>query len=253
MTLSIGETTSTTLQQPLRQPSQRSRKRISSSGSIYRNSQRPISMVSQSSLPSSNKRSNKHSLLSSLSIINHSSATSTTDTNVTTAASSSFSISTTTLQPINTNQNSRSIVNDISSDSLNQPVPEFPPPPYTPPESSQTRYRRPSTNFFIKPKTSQELCKEIQKLREDRKKEQETWKAEERRLKIKVGAKPEDIDRVKRKLNESTEKYNKKIEVVQQKLNKLLDQQTSNGNGNGNSGSSSNSGRDNVRRFTISS
>ncbi|CAJ0749754.1 15653_t:CDS:2 [Entrophospora sp. SA101] len=145
MTLSIGETTSTTLQQPLRQPSQRSRKRISSSGSIYRNSQRPISMVSQSSLPSSNKRN-----------------------------------------------------------SLNQPVPEFPPPPYTPPESSQTRYRRPSTNFFIKPKTSQELRKEIQKLREDRKKEQETWKAEERRLKIKVGAKPEDIDRVKRKLNEKT-------------------------------------------------
>ncbi|CAH1757014.1 5673_t:CDS:2 [Entrophospora sp. SA101] len=181
------------------------------------------------------------------------SSTSTTDTNVAAAASSSFSISTTTLQPINTNQNSRSIVNDISSDSLNQPVPEFPPPPYTPPESSQTRYRRPSTNFFIKPKTSQELRKEIQKLREDRKKEQETWKAEERRLKIKVGAKPEDIDRVKRKLNESTEKYNKKIEIVQQKLNKLLDQQTTNGNGNGNSGSSSNSGRDNVRRFTISS
>ncbi|CAJ0847970.1 21642_t:CDS:2 [Entrophospora sp. SA101] len=240
MTLSIGETTSTTLQQPLRQPSQRSRKRISSSGSIYRNSQRPISMVSQSSLPSSNKRTKENS-------------TSTTDTNVAAAASSSFSISTTTLQPINTNQNSRSIVNDISSDSLNQPVPEFPPPPYTPPESSQTRYRRPSTNFFIKPKTSQELRKEIQKLREDRKKEQETWKAEERRLKIKVGAKPEDIDRVKRKLNESTEKYNKKIEIVQQKLNKLLDQQTTNGNGNGNSGSSSNSGRDNVRRFTISS
>ncbi|CAJ0823976.1 16463_t:CDS:2 [Entrophospora sp. SA101] len=76
MILSIGGTTSTTLQQPFPELSQRNKRRILSSGSKFRNSQRPISMDPQSSLSSSDKSNDKHAnpILSSLSIINHSSS-----------------------------------------------------------------------------------------------------------------------------------------------------------------------------------
>ncbi|CAJ0826587.1 7899_t:CDS:2, partial [Entrophospora sp. SA101] len=56
--------------------SQRNKRRILSSGSKFRNSQRPISMDPRSSLSSSDKSNDKHAnpILSSLSIINHSSS-----------------------------------------------------------------------------------------------------------------------------------------------------------------------------------
>ncbi|CAJ0857950.1 15738_t:CDS:2 [Entrophospora sp. SA101] len=177
MILSIGGTTSTTLQQPFPELSQRNKRRILSSGSKFRNSQRPISMDPQSSLSSSDK------------------------------------------------------------------IPEF-----SPPESSQTKYHRLSVKFLINPKTSHELRKELHKINEEYKNEQDSWKAEKRKLKMTKGTKQEDLDRTKRKLKESTEKYNKKIE----KLNNLFQQQISIGN-NSNNGHGNDSRGDIGREIIIMS
>ncbi|CAG8488565.1 9687_t:CDS:2 [Racocetra fulgida] len=84
-----------------------------------------------------------------------------------------------------------------------QSVPEVPPPPYSPPESSP------------------ELRKELLKLTEESKKEQDSWRIEEARLRMRINSKPEEIERVKRKMKESNEKYRKKIEAVTAKLRQL--------------------------------
>ncbi|CAG8756362.1 189_t:CDS:2, partial [Cetraspora pellucida] len=103
-----------------------------------------------------------------------------------------------------------------------QPVPEVPPPPYSPPESSlRFHRRRSSTSFFLRPKTSAELRKELLKLTEESKKEQDSWRIEEARLRMRINSKPEEIERVKRKMRESNEKYRKKIEAVTAKLRQL--------------------------------
>ncbi|CAG8753311.1 5892_t:CDS:2, partial [Acaulospora morrowiae] len=116
----------------------------------------------------------------------------------------------------------RNLVNNDSvlteTDQFEQLVPEVPPPPYTPPESSYIRGRRRPSNFFIKPKTSTELRKELQKLIEQSKKEANSLKIEEARLRMRLNSKPEDLERVKRKIRESSEKYRKKIEAVNNKL-----------------------------------
>ncbi|CAG8532394.1 4997_t:CDS:2 [Acaulospora colombiana] len=107
------------------------------------------------------------------------------------------------------------------TDQFEQLVPELPPPPYTPPESSQTRGRRRPSAFFIKPKTSAELRKELQKLIEQSKKEANSLKIEEARLRMRLNSKPEELDRVKRKIRESNEKYQRKIETVNNKLRQI--------------------------------
>ncbi|CAG8643419.1 369_t:CDS:2 [Dentiscutata erythropus] len=101
-------------------------------------------------------------------------------------------------------------------------VPEVPPPPYSPPESSlRFHRRRSSTSFFLRPKTSTELRKELLKLTEESKKEQDKWRIEEARLRMRINSKPEEIERVKRKMRESNEKYRKKIEDVTAKLRQM--------------------------------
>ncbi|CAG8634975.1 13552_t:CDS:2 [Cetraspora pellucida] len=103
-----------------------------------------------------------------------------------------------------------------------QSVPEVPPPPYSPPESSlRFHRRRSSTSFFLRPKTSADLRKELLKLTEESKKEQDNWRIEEARLRMRINSKPEEIERVKRKMRESNEKYRKKIEAVTAKLRQL--------------------------------
>ncbi|CAJ0916562.1 5699_t:CDS:2 [Entrophospora sp. SA101] len=243
MILSIGGTTSTTLQQPFPELSQRNKRRILSSGSKFRNSQRPISMDPQSSLSSSDKSNDKHAnpILSSLSIINHSSShNSRHNNNQENKKQPKKSMSATNLMKHAKTINSRPIIND-SSDSFDQPVPEF-----SPPESSQTKYHRLSVKFLINPKTSHELRKELHKINEEYKNEQHSWKAEKRRLKMTKGTKQEDLDHTKRKLKESTEKYNKKIE----KLNNLFQQQISIGN-NSNNGNGNESRKDIGREIII--
>ncbi|CAG8440465.1 14051_t:CDS:2 [Dentiscutata heterogama] len=109
-------------------------------------------------------------------------------------------------------------------------VPEVPPPPYSPPESSlRFHRRRSSTSFFLRPKTSTELRKELLKLTEESKKEQDNWRIEEARLRMRINSKPEEIERVKRKMRESNEKYRKKIEAVTAKLRQM---NFNNGDGN---------------------
>ncbi|CAJ0647536.1 1741_t:CDS:2 [Entrophospora sp. SA101] len=229
MILSIGGTTSTTLQQPFPELSQRNKRRILSSGSKFRNSQRPISMDPQSSLSSSDKSNDKHAnpILSSLSIINHSSSHNSRHNN--------------------NQENKKQPKKSMSATNLMKHaktiIPEF-----SPPESSQTKYHRLSVKFLINPKTSHELRKELHKINEEYKNEQDSWKAEKRKLKMTKGTKQEDLDRTKRKLKESTEKYNKKIE----KLNNLFQQQISIGN-NSNNGHGNDSRGDIGREIIIMS
>ncbi|CAG8479303.1 4817_t:CDS:2 [Paraglomus brasilianum] len=100
-------------------------------------------------------------------------------------------------------------------------VPETPPPPYSPPEPLPRR-RRASTSFFMKQKTAAELREELSKLVDDAKREQDSWKMEEARLKMKMVTKPEEIERVRRKQRASAEKYTRKIEAINIKLSIAL-------------------------------
>ncbi|CAG8546677.1 286_t:CDS:2 [Scutellospora calospora] len=118
----------------------------------------------------------------------------------------------------------------VETDMYEQSMPEVPPPPYSPPESSlRFHRRRTSTSFFLKPKTSTELRKELLKLTEESKKEQDNWRIEEARLRMRINSKPEEIERVKRKMRESSEKYRKKIDAVTAKLRQI---NSNNANGN---------------------
>ncbi|CAG8534647.1 1461_t:CDS:2 [Ambispora gerdemannii] len=96
-------------------------------------------------------------------------------------------------------------------------LPEIPPPPYTPPE---TRRRRSSS--FFRPKSATELRKELDKLKEDAKREQDSWKMEEARLSMRMGTKPEEIERIRKRMRDSAEKYKKKIDVVSSKLRQAM-------------------------------
>ncbi|CAG8499133.1 1294_t:CDS:2 [Paraglomus occultum] len=115
-----------------------------------------------------------------------------------------------------TANNSLSICNGYD-----ESVPETPPPPYSPPEPLPRR-RRASTSFFVKQKTATELREELSKLVDDAKREQDSWKMEEARLKMKMGTKPEEIERVRRKQRASAEKYTRKIEAINIKLSIAL-------------------------------
>ena len=84
------------------------------------------------------------------------------------------------------------------------------------------RRRRASTSFFMKQKTAAELREELSKLVDDAKREQDSWKMEEARLKMKMGTKPEEIERVRRKQRASAEKYTRKIEATNIKLSIAL-------------------------------
>ncbi|KAG9284542.1 hypothetical protein G9A89_014146 [Geosiphon pyriformis] len=97
-----------------------------------------------------------------------------------------------------------------------QTIPEIPPPPYTPPESCQSRRYRPSS--FFKVKSSAELRKELKKLTDDAKREQDSWKMQEATLTTKMGTKPEELERIRKKMRDSSEKYQRKIESVRQKM-----------------------------------
>jgi len=62
------------------------------------------------------------------------------------------------------------------------------------------------------------LRRELKKLSQEAKKEQDSWKMEEIRLSMRIGTKPEEIERIRRKMRESAEKYKRKMETVNSKL-----------------------------------
>ncbi|CAG8445939.1 12419_t:CDS:2 [Ambispora leptoticha] len=107
----------------------------------------------------------------------------------------------------------------INIQEFEQQLPEMPPPPYTPPES-----RRRGSSSFFKPKTAAELRQELDKLKEYAKREQDSWKMEEARLSMRIGTKPEELERIRKKMRDSAEKYKKKIDVANSKLRQAIEQ-----------------------------